>query len=151
MVGLCIKSSTSCACKLSMKTLRWPLVAFRRWWASNNPCKESSGKQSNSRLPCCCLHNCCISESLRCHLSKRGDPPVGWDEKMWEGYQTCLRQGSESKPDKLDIWSSFLTFFLHILRVCRYTAYKMSEDMAVSWDLWLFLNTMDTRLPSWGF
>ena len=33
MTGLWIKSSTSCACNFSITTLRWPLVAFKRWWA----------------------------------------------------------------------------------------------------------------------
>ena len=105
--------------------------------------------QSSSKLPCCFLHNCCMSEPLRCHLSERGAQPIGWDEKMWGGCQTCLLKGSEGKPDKLDIWSSFLTFFLHILRVFRYTTDRMSADMVVSWDFWLFLDTADTQLLSW--
>ena len=61
----------------------------------NNPCKEICGKQSSSKLPCCFLHNYCISELLSCHLSGRGDRPIGRDKKIW-GYQTCLLQGFES-------------------------------------------------------
>ena len=32
MTGLWINSCTSWACKLSIKTFRWPLVALKRWW-----------------------------------------------------------------------------------------------------------------------
>ena len=34
ITGRWINSSTSCACNFSIKTFRWPLVAFRRWCAS---------------------------------------------------------------------------------------------------------------------
>ena len=125
----------------------------------NNPCKESSGKQSSSKLPCCFLYNCCISETRGIYLSERGDPSIGWDEKMWEGYQTCLLQGSESKPDRLDIWSSFLTFFLHILSIhrrqneCKHGSVlgslTVSRHSGHSASFLRFVNSCWTSMSSW--
>ena len=106
---------------------------------------ESSVTQNSNKLRCCFHHNCCISGPLNCHLSELRDPPIDWDEMMWEGRQTCLLQEFASKSSKPDFWLLFVAVFLLKVRVCRDTADRMSVSMAVSLDRWL-----DTRPPSDG-
>ena len=56
----------------------------------------------------------------------------------------CWPKGSRPLGTRM-IWLLFVGVFLHRERVCRDTADRMSVSMVVSWDRWLFLNTVDTQ------